>query len=239
MGTKKLSLSEIQLSLFDGPEAPKVVENYIRFNYLSPPAQEKLFELPNAASIVKQYVRRGLTLSDESQKLLFELPTREQILLFFIKRYRHRLTAEAQLRLFELKHAKAFLKIYAEDRPLCPQAQVKLFDLFSPEELLSGFIRWDFCEQAQLMLFEVPDAEKIVKEYIQKTFFTSAAQLKLTEMPNSSELMYLYVRKGWTLRPETQMKVLDYPYGADLLNLYQDLGHRLEYDVAECLQQID
>ena len=143
---KRRLTDEQQLKLFYLPDAEQLLFQYMQYEDLDSGSEQKiieqpyierllthlpsyaftdagdarLFQQPNAPSLVKKYVENGNAFSDANDVKMFDLPNAAEVVEIYIQE--NYLSSAAELRLFELPNAEELVKEYLEEYDLCDEA---------------------------------------------------------------------------------------------------------------------
>ncbi len=240
----------VEMKLLEQPDMRDTVKQYIDKQHMSDDAVFKLFEQPDAKELLlhylaeNRYVRLGKfaekiinmpdnvelivaikkrgELSDEMQLKMFERPNAADIVRAYIKEdqneYPRRLSNKAQLKMLALPEAEDLLAEYYY--PLCPEAELMLFELPHAEIVIKKYVLEfpNIGQETEAKLFELKNAADIFDSYPAHRTLYGENELLLFTLPNGVKRMIAYMHNVRVrLEDKTLATFFEHPAAAELL----------------------
>ncbi|MBE6468339.1 MAG: hypothetical protein E7004_07115 [Alphaproteobacteria bacterium] len=212
-----------QLALFEGPDAPDKVLNYVAHtpNPLCDEAEKLMFNLPNKEDVIEAYIRWHDLRVDAQVKML-ELSCGLKLLKKYLER--HYLCLEAQKSIFKLPNARDILEAFIETANLYQEAEDLIFSLPCANEILMKLFRCKsyLSDENEVKMINMPNNWKVFKSYINKFSLSELAEKELLSKKDSKRYLILYFEEGSTayLSKEAEFMMLEHPDAKELVKVY-------------------
>ena len=159
---------EAEVAMLGLKDFLEVYRTYIRNYSLCSVAQLKLFELPNAKELLKEYIEQNYPLCESSQAKMLGLFDAEELINIYVEK--HALSPKAQIKLLKHSNAEKLLKIYVQYHYLSDEAELKMIEHEKHERFIAIYLQEHYLgEKAEVKLMETTNKE-VVLQYIAKSF---------------------------------------------------------------------
>lgn len=190
---------------------------------LSVAAQDKMFDRPNAAELVKAYIKDDMPdklprpLADSAQFKMLALPQAEELL----QEYGYQLCYEAELKLFELPNAESIVRRYIHDFKFqLPKAEAKIFELPNAPDILDEYLADAYLnERNEGLLLNLSDGVNRMIKYMQNVQLSQQTLKKFFTHSASEELLTAAI-KTQKFSPELQKRLFTCNNAIALLRHY-------------------
>lgn len=217
--SKKLD-KQGQLALFEGPDAPKKVLDYVEQYSLCDEAQVLLFSLEDK-EVASAYIER-YALCDEAQVKMVESSCGLRYVKEYIKS--NYLCDKAQIRIFTLPNAKELVEAIIMTEDLYQEAEDLIFSLPCANEILMKLFRCKrhLSDENEVKMINMPNNWKVFKSYINKFSLSELAEKELLSKKDSKRYLILYFEEGSTayLSKEAEFMMLEHPDAKELVKVY-------------------
>ena len=152
---------EAQIKFFELENASEVVEIYINKRPLCDDAEVLMMALPNAESLAKKYVELYPNfLCIKAQEKVFDLSNAAEIMKIYINSFNrikpdYILGEVSQIKLFSLDEAKELVKVYIKKCKMSDDAEVLMLDVLDFEDIEWYIKNYTLGVKAQLKLLKM------------------------------------------------------------------------------------
>lgn len=219
--SKKLD-KQGQLALFEGPDAPKKVLNYVEHYSLCEEAEVLLFSLEDK-EVASAYIER-YALYDEAQVKMVESSCGLRYVKEYIKS--NYLCDKAQIRIFTLPNAKDFAEAIIMTEDLCQEATDALLSMPNANEVLIPYFENGgyLSNESEVKMVNMPNNWEIFKAYIKEFSLSGSALEALLRRKDSKKYLLLYFEECMAacLSKEAEFMMLEHPDAQELIKAYRE-----------------
>jgi hypothetical protein len=192
MSKKQDEKQNVQLALFEGPDAPDKVLEYVKSAALCEEAQVKMFDLPNILDVLPAYIMHD-ELCEKAELRMINHPDAINLIIAYFDGERT-LCENVQIAMLDLPIAKEVMQIYIDYTVgLYDNAEAKFVNMKGNMRLFSEYVdEFPLVKAGKKALLTRKDGKTHILYYIKRYSLDKDEFFMMMEHPDADELVKAY-----------------------------------------------